>query len=448
MSPRSSASARTGRRRRRRTRRRRARRAPRIGLAERVPDGVEVGVANGEPEEEETDRHAEKRDDGAEAPGGHRPSNLPVAPGGVRSDERVVVRLECRFRRRRPREAFTGDVPRSGAELRRRLASREQRLDARSVAPTGRAQEPGARSRRRRQRRAARPRTSRRPDGHTPSPRGRRRRSPRDGRGRRPPPLARSTGRARARRDEADRLGNTIAKRAVSDDHARNALGRLEELENPLLLGEPADEQDVRRFVGLCRPPREPRHRSARRAHLAPRARAQRPREPPRGTEPRGHAGRAGELPTGLSQRARRPCPRVGGRTACECSAPRARTGASARGRRRRRARRGVRRARTTRETPAAGAPSTVCASGSRRFRARTPARSDGTTRVRRPRRRRPRPCRCSTASRTKTPATSSGPRGYDVVRTTTLIRVAGGRPRRGVRPRASRTRRSSRRSS
>ena len=54
---------------------------------------------------------------------------------------------------------------------------------------------------------------------------------------------------------------------------------------------------------------------------------------------------------------------------------------------------------------------------------------------------------RCSTASRTNAPATSSGPRGYDVVRTTTFIRAARAPPRE-ARPRASRTRRSSRRSS
>ncbi len=59
---------------------------------------------------------------------------------------------------------------------------------------------------------------------------------------------------------------------------------------------------------------------------------------------------------------------------------------------------------------------------------------------------------RCSTASRTNTPATSSGVRGYEVVRTRTRIRRAQAgrvvRRRPAPRPRAPRRRRSSRRSS
>lgn len=36
-------------------------------------------------------------------------------------------------------------------------------------------------------------------------------------------------------RHEADRLRDEVAKRAVADDHAREALCRLQELEDPLL---------------------------------------------------------------------------------------------------------------------------------------------------------------------------------------------------------------------
>ena len=54
------------------------------------------------------------------------------------------------------------------------------------------------------------------------------------------------------RRDEADRLGHAVAQRAVADDHARQALRRLEELEDALLLAQPAGEEDVRRLVRLA----------------------------------------------------------------------------------------------------------------------------------------------------------------------------------------------------
>ena len=51
-------------------------------------------------------------------------------------------------------------------------------------------------------------------------------------------------------RDEADRLRH--AHRPGADDHARQPLGRGEELLDPLLRREPADEEDVRRLLGLA----------------------------------------------------------------------------------------------------------------------------------------------------------------------------------------------------
>ncbi len=54
-----------------------------------------------------------------------------------------------------------------------------------------------------------------------------------------------------ARRHEALSLGHAVAKRAVADDDARQPLGRLEELEDPLLLREAPDVEDVRRLRRL-----------------------------------------------------------------------------------------------------------------------------------------------------------------------------------------------------
>src|SRR4029077_6734511 len=49
------------------------------------------------------------------------------------------------------------------------------------------------------------------------------------------------------RRDEADRFRDARAQRAVADDHARQPLGRLDELEHSLLLAQAAREEHVRR---------------------------------------------------------------------------------------------------------------------------------------------------------------------------------------------------------
>ena len=46
------------------------------------------------------------------------------------------------------------------------------------------------------------------------------------------------------------RLRDAVAQRPVADDHARQAVGRLDELEDALLLAEPAREEDVRRLGG------------------------------------------------------------------------------------------------------------------------------------------------------------------------------------------------------
>ena len=60
-----------------------------VRLAKRVPDGIEVRVADGEPEEEEPDRDADERDDGAETPGRHRAPNLPVPAVATSPGRRV-----------------------------------------------------------------------------------------------------------------------------------------------------------------------------------------------------------------------------------------------------------------------------------------------------------------------------------------------------------------------
>src|SRR5262249_28849132 len=44
-----------------------------------------------------------------------------------------------------------------------------------------------------------------------------------------------------SRRDEADGFGHLGAERPVAYDYARQALGRLEELEDPFLVAEPTD---------------------------------------------------------------------------------------------------------------------------------------------------------------------------------------------------------------
>ena len=92
--------------------------------------------------------------------------------------------------------------------------------------------------------RPGRRRASPRPVGRRPSPRGPRSHSPPASTGRRRPRRARRRARA-PRRDEADRLRHAIAQRAVADDHARQAVGRLDELENALLLAQPAGVEDV-----------------------------------------------------------------------------------------------------------------------------------------------------------------------------------------------------------
>ena len=53
-------------------------------------------------------------------------------------------------------------------------------------------------------------------------------------------------------RDEAEGIGHTAAEGAVAHDHARHPLGRLDEVEDPLLLGESPDEQHARWLVRLA----------------------------------------------------------------------------------------------------------------------------------------------------------------------------------------------------
>jgi hypothetical protein len=58
-------------------------------------------------------------------------------------------------------------------------------------------------------------------------------------------------------RRERLRLRHARAQRPVADDHPRQALGRVHELEDPLLLAEPPGEEDVRRVVRLRHPLRD-----------------------------------------------------------------------------------------------------------------------------------------------------------------------------------------------
>ena len=185
---------------------------------------------------------------------------------------------------------------------------------------------------------------------------------------------------------EAHCIGQLVSERAVADDHARDSARRLDEFENAFFLREPADEEDVRRVVGFARRPRgtdtPAGHDRQSRAPSRPRL----PRALVTGERRVVRGGRRSGQPTESALRARRPSPRAGRRTASPSRARETPTEASARGRDPRRARRDAPRGRTRRGTAGARARATGGAGGSRRHHARTPARSGGMPRARRPR--------------------------------------------------------------
>ncbi len=197
--------------------------------------------------------------------------------------------------------------------------------------------------------------------------------------------------------DEPDGLRDTTAERAVPDDHPRKALGRLQELEDPLLLAEPPGEEHVRRVVRARRPPRGSRPRSGspsrpeRPAVSLRRRGTRRPRRPP---APGREAGGRDSEP---GARARRRCPTPAARTAFGSRAPEAPKGSSGRARRPRPSTLAARRARTSRGRAAGAGRATARPGGSGRSRRRRRSRSGGS---RRARRRRPRPPRASAGRR------------------------------------------------
>ena len=233
---------------------------------------------------------------------------------------------------------------------------------------------------------------SRRPDGRGPSPRARLRRSPRVATGRRRQRHARSRAPSSLGGTNPDASG-TRARSGPSPTITRGSPAvASSELVDPLLLGEPPDEEHVRRLVRLPDVAPGSRRRSGRRARRPRRAsraaaasdsdgtRTMRARRSRAAGDPRRPLReldvRAPELdderPPRRERRKRRGEPvRVD------------EVGAASRATGRPRERREEERQRA--------APSTARAGGSRRSRARTRARSGGTRRARR-RRRRSRP--------------------------------------------------------
>ena len=270
--------------------------------------------------------------------------------------------------------------------------------------------------------------------------------------GRRRPRRARSTHRARSagrtRPHPGTRLRNgpspTITRGRPSVAATSSGIA--------LLLREAADVEHVRWLVWLTRPRAVSPRRSGRRECRAHRGGAHpRPARSRAEDDPRTANQRPEERPAHAA-RAPHPCPRAGARTASGSRAPRSPTGASGRGRDRHPAQHGELRAHTRAERAAGAARARDVRGCSPGSRGRTRGRSAGTTPARRPRRRRPRRGGARPRPERSTPATSSGVRGYEVVRTRTRIRRAQAgravRRRPAPRPRAPRRRRSSRTSS
>ena len=287
---------------------------------------------------------------------------------------------------------------------------------------------------------------SRRPGVRRPSPRARRRRSPRAATGRTRPPRARSTARAPPAGTKPTASG-TRSRSGPSPTITRGRpAGRLDELEDALLLAQPADVEHVRRVGRLADLVGDLDRRSGSRApRVAPSAAA----SPARNDD------------AAITMRARRTSGRTshGTRRASSTSVPQTwRTNglpvasAASRGRdpvrvhdvgvARRPPRRPRERGQEERHRgdepgpraqvlhdPAAEGDAEVAEVGRRDDRTSTPA-----SRSR------------ATASATNTPATSSAERGYDVVRTRTFTpaatagRRAAPRARRPGRRRSNRT--------
>ena len=279
-----------------------------------------------------------------------------------------------------------------------------------------------ARSRRRRRGRGGRRPRSRRPAGRAPSPRRRRRRSPRGATGRRRPPHARSSRSSSSCGTKPSAPGTRSRSGPSPGDDQRQAARRLDQLEHALLSARAgrrrgrAAARPARRPssgtstpLGITRTSRAPSSRAASAsscdAQIAERGPAQdRAREPRRAA--RQLDVRAPELDD------ERAGPVSGGDRPCGQPVRVDEIGA-ARGPARRPRERDEHRRQQQREP---GPPPQVA----ERRRARRRSRSGGTRAARRPRPRRRRSRSRSTASATKRPTTSSGERGYDVVRTMT----------------------------
>ena len=252
---------------------------------------------------------------------------------------------------------------------------------------------------------------SRRRAGRAPSPRARRRRSPRGATGTRRPRPARSSAPSSVVRDEADRLRDAVAQRAVADDDARQPLASPRGAR-----GRPSPARAGRRRARAAgRPARRPRAGSSTPLGITRTSRAP-SRAPPSASsgdgadhEPRPRAGR-GRASHGARRASSTSVPQTWRTNGFPVArGDERRTGSSARGRGRRRARRAAPRARTRRGTPARAATSQGCA---RRLPTIPSAVRDPEVAevgaARRPRPRRPRSRSAATASATKTPATSS----------------------------------------
>ena len=370
----------------------------------------------------------------------------PEVPSGRRSRRRAVG-AQSSPPSPPPRRSARSRRSRGAPEPSPKVGVREQRLD--------RGPEGGRIPRRDEQARdtvldrveQAADRASRPPADRTPSPRARRRRSPRGATGRRRRPRARSTRRP-ARGGTKPTASGTRARSGPSPTTTRG-IPSVAATKSRIPFS--SDRRPTKRtcggssgspiVAGIVTPLGD--DANVARAELA-RCVRERLR---RAEHERARDGRASARPSARAARARRPFPRAGATNGFRVFSAGSAEGSQCAWTRS--ASRAARRAAREYEARNSGTRSTF---HGRRFRfptmpcpyASPKCRNDAgeTTSTSTPAAR-----RCSTASRTNAPATSSGPRGYDVVRTTTFIRAARA-PRRGARPRASRTRRSSRRSS
>ena len=189
---------------------------------------------------------------------------------------------------------------------------------------------------------------------------------------------------------EADRLRNARTQRAVAGDHPRQAFTGVEELEDSLLLAQPARVENVRRLVGIADRSGESRCRAARPRPPAHRARAPRRRDTVEAASTSRAPRTSGRTTAGARWASATSVPQTWRTTACRSRAPPEPTGSSARARGRHPSPRGAPPASTHPETPGRKPAAREPRGGSVRCRHRRRSRSAGTSRERRrPRRRR-----------------------------------------------------------